>query len=70
MTAIAHVRVRSRGRITIPKPVREAFGLNDGDILKMEAIDGRQWIRRIGVDLDDDANSPSYFGEGDDDGRQ
>ncbi|OHE54630.1 MAG: hypothetical protein A3K61_02600 [Thaumarchaeota archaeon RBG_16_49_8] len=58
----AHVvKVTRRGQTTIPKELREKYGIKEGDDLMIEDIDGRLVIRRVpklqdlaGTDSDSD----------------
>lgn len=47
-------RLTSKAQTTIPKPVRDALELKDGDRLVYEILDGTVVLRRAPVDLVDD----------------
>ena len=40
-------RIAARGRTTIPKAIREAMGLHEGDVLAFEVEDGHLRVCRI-----------------------
>lgn len=44
-------RLTSKAQTTIPKSVREALGLKDGDQLIYEIVDAAVLMRRAAVDL-------------------
>ncbi len=45
MNANDKTRLDRFGRVLIPKPLRDALGLQAGDELAVEVIDGALWIR-------------------------
>ncbi len=47
-------RLKSKAQTTIPKSVREALGLKDGDQLIYEIVNGAVLMRRAAADLLDD----------------
>jgi AbrB family looped-hinge helix DNA binding protein len=44
-------RITSNGRITIPKPVREALGLREGDRVVFRVVEGERAILARAPDL-------------------
>jgi antitoxin PrlF len=42
----AFARVTSKGQVTIPKEVREALGINEGDGLHFRVAEGKAVVRR------------------------
>ncbi|MBI2183437.1 MAG: AbrB/MazE/SpoVT family DNA-binding domain-containing protein [Thaumarchaeota archaeon] len=36
-----HVKVLQKGKITIPKQIRESVGIKEGDMLTLEAASGK-----------------------------
>ena len=45
MTRLA--RITARGRITIPKRIREAAGLRQGDVLTFELVGDQLQVRKV-----------------------
>ena len=48
------VKITSKGQVTIPKAVREAMGLEEGDYLVFEPEDDRIIVRRADLAPDED----------------
>ena len=46
-------RITARGQTTIPKRVRDAIGLNDGDVISFEVEDDHLIVRRVTRAQDD-----------------
>ncbi|MFM9018751.1 MAG: AbrB/MazE/SpoVT family DNA-binding domain-containing protein [Actinomycetota bacterium] len=42
----AQARITSKGQVTIPKPVRDALGLREGDAIVFSVDDGRATIAK------------------------
>ena len=47
-------RITARGRMTIPKRVREAAGLHEGDVIAFEIEGGHLVVRKVAAGRDDD----------------
>ncbi|TXL74890.1 AbrB/MazE/SpoVT family DNA-binding domain-containing protein [Vineibacter terrae] len=45
-------RLTSKGQITIPKAVRDALSLSEGDLLAFAVADGQATMRKIAVKAD------------------
>jgi AbrB family looped-hinge helix DNA binding protein len=46
------VKVSSKGLITLPKPIREAFGIAKGDYLTVAAEDGKIIFQKVKMAID------------------
>jgi antitoxin PrlF len=51
-------RITSKGQITIPKAVRSALGLADGDLVSFALEDGQATLRKIGQQPEAPSGSP------------
>jgi AbrB family looped-hinge helix DNA binding protein len=45
-------RLTSKGQITIPKAVRRALGLNEGDLVAFTVNDGHASLRKIAMQVE------------------
>jgi len=46
------VKVSSKGLITLPKPIREAFGIDKGDYLAVSAEGGKIVYQKVKMEVD------------------
>jgi len=60
-------RLSSKAQTTIPRPVRVALGLTEGDTLVYELVDGQVVLRRLGPHASEDpfAHFDEWDGEAD-----
>lgn len=47
LSMTAHAVVTSKGRVTIPKPVREAVGIRQSDLVEFDVRGGEVVLRRV-----------------------
>ena len=41
--------VDGKGRVLIPKAVREGAGMDDGDIVRLGIADGKVWMQKVDI---------------------